>query len=178
MNILSEDGLKTLISEIKAFVKEKAPTKTSQLTNDSNYITDANLSPYAKTVDVDTKLSTKADKNTSVIITLPKTGWTFDNKSDGVNTYTISIPVEGITADDDLVIDIYVDVNWVSPVSLAENSSIARIPAATQNVCGMAIKCETEFAKVKYAESLDGQIKFYSTVESLGRDVPLIVRKL
>lgn len=39
MNILSEAGLKTLISEIKAFVKEKIPTKTSQLTNDSNYIT-------------------------------------------------------------------------------------------------------------------------------------------
>ncbi len=39
MNYLSEDGLKTLISNIKAYVKEKMPTKTSQLTNDSNYIT-------------------------------------------------------------------------------------------------------------------------------------------
>lgn len=38
MNILSEDGLKTLMSEIKAFVKGKIPTKTSQLTNDSGYI--------------------------------------------------------------------------------------------------------------------------------------------
>lgn len=180
MNILSEDGLKTLMSEIKAFVKEKIPTKTSQLTNDSGYITDANLAPYAKTADVDNKLSTKADKNTSVIITLPSTGWTYDNNMAGydVDTYTISIPMEGITADDDLVIDIYVDVNWVSPVSLAESRSVARIPSATQNVCAMAIKYETEFAKVKYAESLDGQIKFYSTVESLGRDVPLIVRKL
>ena len=70
MNILSEDGLRTLISTIKAYVKEKIPTKTSQLTNDSNYITDANLTPYAKTSDVDTKLSTKADKNVTKIITI------------------------------------------------------------------------------------------------------------
>lgn len=41
MNYLSEDGLKTLISKIKAYVKEKMPTKTSQLTNDSGYITTA-----------------------------------------------------------------------------------------------------------------------------------------
>lgn len=123
--------------------------------------------------EVKTALSNKADKNTSVIVTLPKTGWTFDYKLEDVSTYTISIPVEGITADDDLLIDIYVDVNWVSPVSLAENRSAAR-----QNICGTAIKYETEFAKIKYAESLDGQIKFYSTEASLGRDITLLVRKL
>lgn len=128
--------------------------------------------------EVKTALSNKADKNTSVIITLPSTGWTFDYKLEDVSTYTISIPVEGITADDDLLIDIYVDVNWVSPVSLAESRSVARIPAARQNICGTAIKYETEFAKIKYAESLDGQIKFYSTEASLGRDITLLVRKL
>lgn len=176
MNILSEDGLKTLMSEIKAFVKEKMPTKTSQLTNDSNYITDANLSPYAKTSEVDSKLSTKADKNTSVIITLPSTGWTLENI---VSSYTISIPVGGITADDDLLIDIYVDTNYKSPLSLSENRSVARVPAVSKiDVCGMATNYEKEFAKVKYAESLDGQIKFYSTEASLGRDITLIVRKL
>lgn len=159
--------------KINGYTVDKSVPSDAQFT-DTTY----DLTPYAKTVDVDTKLSTKADKNTSVIITLPSTGWTFDNKSDGVSTYTISIPVEGITADDDLVIDIYVDVNWVSPVSLAESRSIARIPGATQNVCGTAIKCETEFAKIKYAESLDGQIKFYSTEASLGRDITLLVRKL
>ena len=42
----------------------------------------------------------------------------------------------------------------------------------------MATNYETEFAKIKYAEPLDGQIKFYSTEASLGRDITLLVRKL
>lgn len=96
MNILSEDGLKTLISEIKAFVKEKAPTKTSQLTNDSGYIKDANLAPYAKTSDVNSKLSTKQNKAIKATITL-STEWT---------ELTQSIPVSGITANDTAILDI------------------------------------------------------------------------
>ena len=42
MSYLSENGLTALITNIKAYVKEKIPTKTSQLTNDSNYIPEAN----------------------------------------------------------------------------------------------------------------------------------------
>lgn len=175
MNILSEDGLKTLMSEIKAFVKEKMPTKTSQLTNDSNYITDANLAPYAKTVDVDTKLSTKADKNTSVIITLPSTGWKliFNGSSDiSGSTYKISVPVEGITEDDDILIDIYVDVN------AALGESMARIPMARFDISSTAAKYAAELAKVQYAAPVNGEITFYSSDSALSIDIPLIVRKL
>lgn len=96
MNILTEDGLKTLMSEIKAFVKGKVPTKTSQLTNDSGYITDANLAPYAKTSEVDTKLSAKQNKVIKTTLTL-STGWT---------ELTQSIPVSGITANDTAILDI------------------------------------------------------------------------
>lgn len=96
MNILSEDGLRTLISTIKAYVKEKIPTKTSQLTNDSNYITDTNLSSYAKTSEVDAKLSAKQNKVIKTTITL-STGWT---------ELIQSIPVSGITANDTAILDI------------------------------------------------------------------------
>lgn len=43
--------------------KSSLPTKTSELTNDSGYITSSALTPYAKTSDVNSELENKADKS-------------------------------------------------------------------------------------------------------------------
>lgn len=143
MNILSEDGLRTLISTIKAFVKEKMPTKTSQLTNDSNYITDANLAPYAKTVDVDAKLSTKADKNVTKYLTVPASGWVHD--SDGL--YKISLPMPagyGLTSTDAVVIDIDI--------------------SETENLTPEGVKrCQNEWAKIVQGYTRDDRIELWAT---------------
>lgn len=142
MNILSEDGLRTLISTIKAYVKEKIPTKTSQLTNDSNYITDANLEPYAKTVDVDTKLSTKADKNVTKMITIPTSGWVKD--WEGLYTLVVYIQDYGLTSTDAVVIDIDI--------------------GETKNFRPESVKiCQNEWAKIVQGSTGDGYIYFWAT---------------
>lgn len=148
--------------KINGYTVDKSVPSDAKFT-DTTY----DLSPYATTSDVDTKLSTKADKNTSVIITLPKTGWTQPTEYLDTPTYEISIPVQGITANDDILIDIYI-----------QTSHPATMLPDTIGPCGHAKMYEQEFAKIKYAETLDGKIKFYSTEASLSMDVPLIVRKL
>ena len=146
MNILSEDGLKTLISTIKTFVKEKIPTKTSQLTNDSNYITDANLAPYAKTSEVDTKLSTKADKNVTKTITIPTTGWAVVWK--GLYTLPIYMTDYGLKETDDVVIDILIgmDIDEIDTIT-PERVKI----------------CQNEWAKIVQAYTGNGYIYFCAT---------------
>ena len=153
MNILSEDGLRTLISTIKAYVKEKIPTKTSQLTNDSNYITDANLTPYAKTVDVDTKLSTKADKNVSKYLTVAANGWVHD--SDGLYSISLPMPPEyGLTSTDDIVIDIDI--------------------SETENLTPEGVKrCQNEWAKIVQGYTRDDRIALWATSPPT---MPLTVR--
>ena len=142
MNILSEDGLKTLISNIKDYIKEKIPTKTSQLTNDSNYITDANLTPYAKTVDVDTKLSTKADKNVSKYLTVPADGWVQD--SGGLYKISLHIPGYGLTNLSDVVIDIDI--------------------GETENLIPESVKrCQNEWAKIVQGYTRDDRIDLWAT---------------
>lgn len=142
MNILSEDGLRTLISTIKAYVKEKIPTKTSQLTNDSNYITDANLAPYAKTSEVDNKLSTKADKNVTKIVTIPTDGWTKD--WEGLYTLTVYITDYGLKETDAVVIDIDI--------------------GETKNFRPESVKiCQNEWAKIVQGYTYNSAIYFYAT---------------
>ena len=147
---------------VNGYTVEKSVPSDAKFT-DTTY----DLTPYAKTSEVDTKLSTKADKNTSVIITLPKTGWTQPTEYFDPPTYEISIPVNGVTANDDILIDIYI-----------QTSHPATMLPDTVGPCGYVKQYEPELAKIKYAESLDGKIKFYSTEASLSVDVPLIVRKL
>lgn len=146
MNILSEDGLRTLISTIKTFVKEKIPTKTSQLTNDSNYITDANLAPYAKTSEVDTKLSTKADKNVTKTITIPNTGW--DVRWKGLYTQPVYMTDYGLKETDDVVIDILIgmDIDEIDTIT-PERAKI----------------CQNEWAKIVQAYTGNGYIYFCAT---------------
>lgn len=156
--------------KINGYTIDKSVPSDAQFT-DTTY----DLTPYAKTVDVDTKLATKADKNTSVIITLPSDGWKliFNGSSDvSGSTYRISVPVEGITEDDDILIDIYVDVN------AALGESMARIPMARFDISSTAAKYAAELAKVQYAAPFNGEITFYRSESALSMDVPLIVRKL
>ena len=148
--------------KINGYTIDKSVPSNAQFT-DTTY----DLSPYAKTSEVDSKLSTKADKNTSVIITLPKTGWTEPTEYFNDPTYEISVPVNGVTANDDILIDIYI-----------QTSHPATMLPDTIGPCGHAKMYEPELAKIKYAEAIDGKIKFYSTEASLSMDVPLIVRKL
>lgn len=156
MNILSEDGLRTLISTIKAYIKEKIPTKTSQLTNDSNYITDANLSPYAKTSEVDTKLSTKADKNVSKYLTVPADGWMHD--SEGLYKISLPIPFYGLTNLSDVVIDIDI--------------------GETENFSPEAVKiCQNEWAKIVQGYTIDDHIVLWATSPPT-RSLTVQVRKL
>lgn len=146
MNILSEDGLRTLISTIKTFVKEKIPTKTSQLTNDSNYITDANLASYAKTSEVDTKLSTKADKNVTKIITIPTTGW--GKRWKGLYALPVYMTDYGLKETDDVVIDILIgmDIDEIDTIT-PERAKI----------------CQNEWAKIVQAYTGNGYIYFCAT---------------
>lgn len=146
MNILTEDGLKTLMSKIKAFVKEKMPTKTSQLTNDSNYITDANLAPYAKTSEVDTKLSTKADKNVTKIITIPTTGWT--NLWKGLYTLPVYMTDYGLKSTDDVIIDICIGIDIDEMDTITPES---------------AKLCQNEWAKIVQVHTGNGYIYFCAT---------------
>ena len=156
MNILSEDGLRTLISTIKAYVKEKIPTKTSQLTNDSNYITDTNLAPYAKTSEVDTKLSTKADKNVTKIITIPTSGWVQD--WEGLYTLPVYITDYGLTSTDAVVIDIDI--------------------GETKNFRPENVKiCQNEWAKIVQCYTGDNYLHFWAT-SPLTIPLTVQVRKL
>lgn len=123
--------------KINGYTVEKSVPSDAKFT-DTTY----DLTPYAKTADVDTKLSTKADKNVTKMLTVPNDGWT--HNSQGIYTININIPGYGLTVTDAAIIDIDI------------SETIDFTPESVKI-------CQDEWAKIIQAATDDGYITLYAT---------------
>ena len=125
------------IGKVNGYTVDKSVPSDAKFT-DTTY----DLTPYAKTADVDTKLSTKADKNVTKMLTVPNDGWT--HNSQGIYTININIPGYGLTVTDAAIIDIDI------------SETIDFTPESVKI-------CQDEWAKIVQAATDDGHITLYAT---------------